>query len=432
MSEMGGLYSGAFVGYRRQSEADLREALASAIVAVDTNVLIDIYRYRPQTAEDLLSILERLGDRLVVPHQVVLEFWRKHSQSQASPAAASRSLQDALAKNARSMKDALANWAKDLGVGAEEAQALLDEADAMVTQLTEQAGEAVVDEKTGRSPGDRYLSRLESLLSGKVTPPLPEEEWESCVQEGRRRVTAEEPPGYLDADKEGSDRPEGAAGDYLVWYQALHFACKQASDLILVTRDEKEDWWWRLRAEFLGPRPELTEEFFRVTGGKRLFLLRPVDLLELAPSALHVAVASTSSEDASRISEEDSNSVEVPWTSESLRSLLTALDAEAPVQAAALRRCTREAGGKVDRELIYELGEYDNERMLRGFTRPFARLTEALQASGAVPRGVRPIFVARYPDGVKASYFSVPPEVPGLLTQLLDPGEGNERALQTE
>jgi hypothetical protein len=42
----------------------------------------------------------------------------------------------------------------------------------------------------------------------------------------------------------------------------------------------------------------------------------------------------------------------------------------------------------------------------------------ALQGEGAIPAGVSPIFVARYPDGVKASYFSVPTEVPQLLEEL--------------
>lgn len=426
VTEMGGLYSGSFVGYRRQTELELREALISATVAVDTNVLIDLYRYRPQTAEDLLAILERLGERLVVPHQVVLEFWRKHSQSQASPVTASRTLREALVKNARSMKDALTTWAKDLGVGSAEVQALTEEAGTLVEQLKNQADAAIADDSTLRSSGDRFLLRLESLLRDKVTPLLPTNEWESCVQEGRRRVEAEEPPGYLDADKEGSDRPEGAAGDYLVWHQAIHYALGKATDLIIVTRDEKEDWWWRQRSDFLGPRPELAEEFYRITDGRRLFLLRPVDLLQLAPSALNVEVDSTSSEDASRISEEDSDATEQPWTMDALQALLSALDAEAPVQAQALRHCTNEAGGKVARELIYELGDYHNDRMLRGFTRPFGRLTEALQASGGVPRGVRPIFVARYPDGVKASYFSVPPEIPGLLTQIQDDPQDDE------
>jgi hypothetical protein len=49
----------------------------------------------------------------------------------------------------------------------------------------------------------------------------------------------------------------------------------------------------------------------------------------------------------------------------------------------------------VSREQVYELGGYADDRMLRGFTRPFRRLTVALQGEGAIPAGVSPIFVAR-------------------------------------
>jgi hypothetical protein len=45
-------------------------------------------------------------------------------------------------------------------------------------------------------------------------------------------------------------------------------------------------------------------------------------------------------------------------------------------------------------------------------------VTAALQAAGVVSENVRPIFAARYPEGVKASYFTVPPEVPALYAEL--------------
>ncbi|MBK9474672.1 MAG: hypothetical protein IPL94_00120 [Tetrasphaera sp.] len=150
---------------------------------------------------------------------------------------------------------------------------------------------------------------------------------------------------------------------------------------------------------------------------------------EMSTVSPQTAKTSTS-QDISTATEDHPSSVDVPWTLESLRSLLEALDAEAPVQAAALRRCTPEAGGKVNREFIYEAGGYEDERMLRGFTRPFARLTERLQASGDIPQGLSPIFVARYPAGAKASYFSVPPEVPPLLSQLPAPPDTSDSGLQ--
>ena len=102
-----------------------------------------------------------------------------------------------------------------------------------------------------------------------------------------------------------------------------------------------------------------------------------------------------------------------PWTTEALEALLVRLDDEAPVQAQAIRLAAQ-SGGRVSREQVYELGGFPDDRMIRGFTRPPVRLTAALQTDGVVPEGVLPIFVARYPDGVKASYFSVPPEIPSL------------------
>lgn len=84
----------------------------------------------------------------------------------------------------------------------------------------------------------------------------------------------------------------------------------------------------------------------------------------------------------------------------------------------ALRLATPDQDGKVSREKVYTLGGYADDRMLEGFTRPFRRLTAELQAEGAIPAGVSQIFVARYPDGVRASYFSAPSEVPQLLEEL--------------
>ena len=189
-----------------------------------------------------------------------------------------------------------------------------------------------------------------------------------------------------------------------------------------MTRDEKEDWWWRQQSDFIGPRPELTLEYHELSG-RRLFLMRPADLLARA-SVLEVKVDQASPVDAGRIAETEEEVTASPWTSGALTALLERLDQKAHVQAEALRLATPDHDGRVPREKIYELGGFDDDRMLRGFTRPFKRLTEALQNEGAIPAGVSPIFVARYPDGVKASYFSVPSEVPQLLQELSRAGLG--------
>lgn len=86
------------------------------------------------------------------------------------------------------------------------------------------------------STSDPILTRLEALAAGKGGPPLDETGWQRCVKEGKRRAETFIPPGYLDAEKETTDLPEGPAGDYLVWYQACDASKSQNLDLVLVVR----------------------------------------------------------------------------------------------------------------------------------------------------------------------------------------------------
>lgn len=412
---MNGLYDGEFAGFKIASPEEIDTALGEAVVAIDANVLLDLYRFRPQTSQDLIKTLSSLGDRLVVPHQALREFWRHRQRSQGSPRSATKTATDALAKSGRSMCDALTTWAKAVGVDDDELSELTGRVDGFLNALKGELQHVLEDADAGRA-GDQILEQLEELLAGRVTPPLDHEEWTECLAEAKRRIEAEEPPGYKDAEKQDSDSPEGGAGDYLVWYQATRYAKELARDLLIVTRDEKEDWWWRQQSDFIGPRPELTLEFHSLTG-RRLFLMRPADLLARA-SVLEVEVDQSSSVDAGRVADTGEEPTAEPWTLQAVSALLERLDEEAPVQAAALRLATSDESGRVSRERVYELGDYADDRMLRGFTRPFRRLTAALQGEGAIPEGVSPIFVARYPDGVKTSYFSVPSEVPQLLDEL--------------
>lgn len=411
---MRGLFDDEFVGFRIASNDDIDVALREAVVAVDANVLLGLYRFLPQTANDVIRVLERLDDRLVVPHQALREFWRHRQRAPGSPEAATRVADDAIAKAATSVRQAVETWSKVVGLDADERESLLQRAADAADGLRKELITARDKAGSRSSDDDPILAKLERLLDGRVTDPLSDDEWERCVAEGRRRVEAEEPPGYRDSAKQDGETKEGAAGDYLVWFQATRHAAEQERDLIIVTADEKEDWWWRQQAALLGPRPELTLEYHELSGGRRLFMLRPSDLLARA-AALEVEVDEQSLADADR-REEDSEAP-APWTADALLALLEQLDDEAPVQAQAVRYAAR-AGGRITREKVYELGEFPDDRMLRGFTRPPARVTAALQGEGIVPDGVRPILVARYPDGVKASYFSVPPEIPRLYEEL--------------
>jgi predicted nucleic acid-binding protein len=410
-----------FPGYRMPSDEELAHALRSALIVVDANVLLNLYRYNESTRDDLLGILRRIGDRLWVPHQVLREFWRNRLGVLASRGAGTTQALDALAKQQRAATDAIRQWAKTVAVEASYEDQLLSKVDALHNELEHEIqthAPAVSKASTGTA-SEPVLGRLEELLQGKAGRRPNDSEWESAVKEGNERVSRKEPPGYLDAEKGSSDLQEGAAGDYLVWRQATDEAARRGLDLLLVTGDEKEDWWWRHRSEFLGPRVELVAEF-KNRSGHKLYMMRPIDLLRRS-SALHVVVRKESVDDVERVSRESNQAL---WSAAGIGALLRRLETEGREQAEVIRVAALNAG-TINRNEVYEICGYKDDRMLRGFTLPTTRITHDLQQEGIVAEGVEPALTTIYHGGVKAAAFHIPSEMVAILTedQRVDPDE---------
>jgi hypothetical protein len=409
----------AFPGHRLPSPDDVDNALRGALVVIDANVLLNLYRYTESTRADLLAVLGRLEDRLWVPHQAIKEFWRHRLGVLTTPNNGAATALAALGKPQKSVEDVLTQWAKMTGV----ADAVRDDLLDRVRGLHEHVKSAIaatapeVPRTVEEIRAEPVLRELEPLLSGRVGPPPEPGEEKAWIEEGNRRVDAGEPPGYCDADKIESDLPERAAGDYLVWQSAIAEAARRDLDLMLVTADEKEDWWLRHRDQFLGPRTELVEEF-RLLCGHRLFMLRPAGLLERA-AALEIMVRQESVADVARISEVRetvADDVESAlWTSDGVHALLARLDAESSKQSAIIRAAARE-GGSISRDDVYRVAGYADSRMLRGFTKPTARITQDLQRDGVVADGVEPALTPIY-DGMKATAFVIPQEMVTILAE---------------
>lgn len=408
---MPGLFDG-FEGYRILTEVDVDRALNQALVAIDANVLLNLYRYNAQTTGDLLAIFEKFGDRLIVPHQAMREFHRNRLTAIGNPDSAANDVRTALQKNQRSTNDALSRWAKQVALADADLQQLHSDVGKLFDSLQVAVGLAEPDQVHANTPAerDRVLGRLSVLLDGKVLARPDDDIWNAMIAEGKKRVEEHRPPGYLDADK-GDENPEGAAGDYLVYWQACEEATSRQLDLVIITGDEKDDWWWRYRSSVIGPRQEMVKEFFDLSQGRQFLLLRPRDLLARS-SALNVQVSPASLEDAGRPRED--LAPEGQWTPEAVTELLARLETEGQVQADVIREAAAR-GGTISREVVYDICGYDDERMLRGFTRPANRITADLQRAGVLPDPVQPILKPLYPDGVRASGFRVPAEVVAFL-----------------
>ncbi len=417
-----GLYDG-FEGYRTATAEDYRRLFSEGLVVPDANVLLNLYRYTGQARDDLLSVLERLKDQLWIPHQVLAEFWRNRGIVLRDPRDTEKVAREMSDARDRALSSFRA-WANRVSLPSEQSTSLaaaLNEGFDAVIEGVDRFTDASAAESARDTDKDEVLKRLEPILDGRVGSVLGDAAHEQAVEEGLRRVAQRQPPGYMDKKKDD----DGAAGDFLVWEQVMLEAQQRGCDVVFVTGDVKEDWWRREGGEQRGPRLELVAEMRR-RASVRLFMLRPTSLLSLAREVLAVTVQDESVENAERVdrllSDQDAVLPDGGWDAETLEKLLEQLADEAKTQEQVIVHAVSH-GGFVNRDTVYDIGGYDEDRSLRGFTRPINRIARIFRDAGQVDGSAVDLLDAVYSSTSDnpnvAVGFEINPQVQPLLVAIL-------------
>ncbi len=263
-----------FPSFYRPAQEDLTELWSAGLFVLDTNVLLNLYRYPVEARQALLSVLSQLAPRLWVPHHVALEYQRNRLTviaEQVRRFDEVRKVADDALRTIKGGFDPLQLKRRHSAIDPNSFVRSIDDAvkhfKAQLEQL--EAGQLDVHHD------DILRSEIDTILHGHVGPPPVSQEFlDELFTEGNGRYQARIPPGYEDApksDQTASDtfqwnglKFKREFGDLLLWKQILaHAKAHSVSHLCLVSDDEKEDWWWSVDSrgrKIIGPRPELVEE----------------------------------------------------------------------------------------------------------------------------------------------------------------------------
>jgi hypothetical protein len=252
-----------FEQYYRLSKHELTNLWHNCVFVFDTNVLLDLYRYSPETKQELFAVLEKLKHRVWIPHQVALEFHRNRLSTVASSFEPYRKIKSVLDRAREDILNGLAQLSsKHPFIKVETVRHKVDAAlKDVIKDLDESAQQHPNQAK--RADEDEIRERLTSLFEGRTGNAFEETQLRQIVKEGETRYANKVPPGYMDQKtKEGDDK----FGDLIVWKEILAFAVKEGKSIIFVTGDAKADWWEITGNMTTGPRPELRREFHQETG----------------------------------------------------------------------------------------------------------------------------------------------------------------------
>lgn len=245
-----------YLNYSDEEKAALWD---SATFVFDTNVYLNLYRYTGRTRDLLLSAFQALQGRLWMPNHVAHEFMERRCKVIIE----SCNQYDKLQKEA---SDFIKHCRTSLRL--EQNEQSIDELNGQITKwidTTKKANVVVSDPNS-----DEILNQLLALYEGRVGEPFSSEELNEAEAEGKGRYAEEIPPGYKDANKQAGEKQNNTYGDFYIWKQILNYASREKKDIILVTNDQKEDWWETVSGKTIGPRVELRKEFYEKCGQRFL------------------------------------------------------------------------------------------------------------------------------------------------------------------
>lgn len=321
-------------------QADRERFFTQGLVVLDANVLLTLYDVTSESREAVFGALEKVSDRIWLPHHAGLEFIRnrrsrvesrrnqfatvkqnidrRFTEASQNLLGIRKQVQQFIEKHSgdeqarRNLEDVITRRnILDLDVVEEWKQALLDEVKRLQDAYDLHPNQ--LDE------GDPLLDRIAALIGGRIGDPLPHESLGDLVDAAVGfRFPNQIPPGFEDS-KGGHDKETDLrrAGDYLIWEEIVRKAesLPEPRLVLLVTDDVKPDWWAKDRqGNPTHALPELSDELWH-RARARLRLETTQRFLDGASSHLGVSLPNEAVAEIVRVSTEQIESAEENDTS---------------------------------------------------------------------------------------------------------------------
>ena len=101
-------------------------------------------------------------------------------------------------------------------------------------------------------------------------------EQKDLIEDLQNRIQYKIAPGYKDSGK-----IDDGIGDLIIWTTILELAKDKNADVIFVSNDQKNDWFYKQDKIGLYPKYELFDEFRRLTGEKSIHIINFPKFLEI-------------------------------------------------------------------------------------------------------------------------------------------------------
>ncbi|MDG2968397.1 PIN domain-containing protein [Pseudomonas extremaustralis] len=245
-----------FSSYFAENDERREKLWKECFFVFDTNVLTSIYKRSDDARDALYKVIQSLDERLWIPYQVIFELLG----NRASIAHAQAGFYSAAIEELKVVLDNFDSATRHPFLSENLHNDFFKVSSEVIAEL-----EVKRDFHDARMIKDDVKSALANMLSGKVGSRYSDEQLSKIVKEGEARYANKIPPGFEDINKhKGSQVFSDVCkrfGDLIIWKQVIEKAKELNKPVIMVTGEQKNDWWDRHGGKTIGPLPLLIQEF---------------------------------------------------------------------------------------------------------------------------------------------------------------------------
>lgn len=286
-----------FRGYYRPTKAEFSQLWENCLFVFDTNVVLNIYRYSPNTRDNLIQIFDKISDRLWIPYQAALEYQKRRLNVIVEQESAYENIKNYLKDTRNKLKSYLNSYKIHPAINSDN---IFDKLDRVFEEIEKELN-VLEQEHPNLIESDNLRDKITELFEGKVGSSCSPEKLEEIYKRGKVRYDRLIPPGFKDKKKEINEY-----GDLVLWFQIIEHAKSTKKPIIFITEDKKEDWWLKFNGEIISPKPELINEIFS-KAGVNFYMYQTEQFMEYAGKYLHEPVNREAIDEIQRIRKYDEN-----------------------------------------------------------------------------------------------------------------------------
>lgn len=291
-----------FAEYYDLPNERIKEIWDNSLIVFDTNVLLNLYRYKEEARNEFINIIKSYKERLWIPYQVGFEFHRNRESIIIKNKAAYRLVKDKLTEQL----DKFVNFLNSNGDFTRHPFIDTKDIQKRVTQFSASISKTLdkqQNEHPDYSQNDDILNAITELFEGRVGGDFTDKDIEAIYKEGEKRYANKVPPGYCDEKNKKDKGKRRLYGDLIVWKQTINHCKELEKDIIFITDDHKPDWWDEIGGKHT-PRKELIREFIDSTG-QNILIYDSSRFLDYAKRRDKVKVSPKTIREVEKVKQED-------------------------------------------------------------------------------------------------------------------------------